>query len=56
MHFLYVFHSENVLYMFRTDKLFILRRHFLLYMQVLVCIIYSKKCLLRMNSLSARNT
>ena len=27
MHFLYVFYSEDVLYMFRTDKLLILRRH-----------------------------
>ena len=32
MHFLHVFYSENVLYMFRTDKLFILRRHFILHM------------------------
>jgi hypothetical protein len=36
MHFLYVFYYENVLYMFRTGKLFILRRNFLLYIQILV--------------------
>ena len=38
MYFIYVFYSENVLYMSRTDKLFILTRHLLLYMQILVCI------------------
>ena len=32
MHFLYEFYSENVLYTFRIDKLFILRRYFILYM------------------------
>jgi hypothetical protein len=30
------FTLKNLLYMFRTDKLFILRRYFLLYMQILV--------------------
>ena len=40
MHFLYVFYSESILYMFQTDKPFILRRYFLLYMQILVCIMH----------------
>jgi hypothetical protein len=35
-----VLYSAKVLYMFRTDKLFILRRHILLYMQILVCIMH----------------
>ena len=38
MPFLYVFYSDNVLYTFRTDKLFIFRRRFLLYVQILVCV------------------
>ena len=39
MHFVYIFYSENLLYMFRTDKLFVLRRHFSLYVRILVCIL-----------------
>ena len=38
MYFLYVFYFENVLYMFRADKLFIFKRHFMLYMQMSVLI------------------
>ena len=40
MHVFNVLYSENVLYMFRTDKLFILKRHILLYMQLLACIVH----------------
>ena len=39
MNFLYVLYCENVFfYVFRADKLLIFRRHILLHMQVLVCI------------------
>ena len=42
MQFIYAFYSVNILYMFRADKLFILRRPFLLYMQILVCIMHQE--------------
>ena len=42
MLFLYIFYSKTVLYMFRTNKLFILRRHFLLYTKILVCIMHQR--------------
>ena len=47
--FFMCFTLQNVLYMFRTDKLFILRRYFLLYVQILVCIILKYTGYLQMN-------
>ena len=43
MHFTYVFYPENVLSIFRTNKLFILRRHFLIY-RVILSVLDPRKC------------
>ena len=36
------FSLKNFLYMLRTDKLFIIRRHFLLYIQILARVMHQR--------------